>query len=76
MDRDKYVAEAMRQLSDSEVYIPLPDDPTVEIIEKINGRVLGVLLYLGAILRQKGYPSLSALWTISGSFWLRRFLAM
>ena len=49
----------MRQLSDSEVYIPLPDDPTVEIIEKINGRVLGVLLYLGAILRQKGYPTIS-----------------
>lgn len=56
----------MRQLSDSEVY-PLPDDPTAEIIEKIKGRVLGVLLYLGAILRQKGFqvcgPSVEAFGT-------------
>jgi len=36
LERDKYVAEAMRQLSDSEVFIPLPDDPTAEMIEPIK----------------------------------------
>ena len=39
LDRDKYVAEAMRQLNDSEVYISLRDDPTVDMIRKVNGRV-------------------------------------
>ena len=32
LDRDKYVAEAMRQLNDSEVYISLRDDPTADMI--------------------------------------------
>ena len=39
LDRDKYVAEAMRQLNESEVYISLRDDPTVDMIRKVNGRV-------------------------------------
>ena len=39
LDKDKYVAEAMRQLNDSEVYISLRDDPTVDIIRKVNERV-------------------------------------
>ena len=39
MDREKYVSEAMRQLNDKEVYIPLTKDPTEEMIETINGRV-------------------------------------
>ena len=39
LDRDKYVAEAMRQLNDSEVHISLRDDPTVDTIRKVNGRV-------------------------------------
>ena len=36
LERDKYVAEALRQFSDSEVSIPLPDDPPAEITEKIK----------------------------------------
>ena len=39
LDRDKYVAEAMRQLNDSEVYIYLRDDPTLDMFIKVNGRV-------------------------------------
>ena len=39
LDRDKYVAEAMRQLHDSEVYISLRDDPTADMIRKVNERV-------------------------------------
>ena len=39
LDRDKYVVEATRQLNDSEVYISLRDDPTVDMIRKVNGRV-------------------------------------
>ena len=39
LDRDKYVAEAMRQLNDSEVYISLRDDPTADMIKKVNQRV-------------------------------------
>ena len=39
LDRDKYVAEAMRQLHDSEVYISLRDDPTAGMIRKVNERV-------------------------------------
>ena len=39
LDRYKYVAEAMRQLNDSEVSISLRDDPTVDMIRKVNGRV-------------------------------------
>ena len=36
LERDKYVGEAMRKLFDSEVFIPLQDDPTAKIIEKIK----------------------------------------
>ena len=36
LERDKNVGEAMRKLFDSEVFIPLQDDPTAEIIEKIK----------------------------------------
>ena len=39
LDRDKYVAEAMRQLNDSEVYISLRDDSTADMIRKVNERV-------------------------------------
>ena len=39
LDRDKYFGEAMRQLTDREVYIPLAEDPTKEIIEKVNVRI-------------------------------------
>ena len=39
LDRDKYVAEAMRQLNDTEVYFSLRDDPTVDMIRKVNERV-------------------------------------
>ena len=39
LDRGKYVAEAMRQLHDSEVYISLRDDPTADMIRKVNERV-------------------------------------
>ena len=39
LDRDRYVAEAIRQLNDSEVYISLRDDPTADMIRKVNGRV-------------------------------------
>ena len=39
LDRDKYVAEAVRQLSDEEIYIPLANDPTKDMIDKINGRL-------------------------------------
>ena len=36
LDRDKYVAEAMRQLKDSEFCISVRDDPTVDMIRKVN----------------------------------------
>ena len=39
MDREKYVDEAMRQLNDSDVYIPLQKDPTTTMIKKINARI-------------------------------------
>ena len=39
LDRDKYVAETMRQLNDSEVYISPRDDPTADMIRKVNERV-------------------------------------
>ena len=39
MDREKYVDEAMRQLNDENVYIPLKKDPTAEMIKKINARI-------------------------------------
>jgi len=48
LDRDKYVAEAMRQLNDSEVYISLRDDPTVDMIrlmrELKNYIMMGILV--------------------------------
>ena len=39
MDRDKYVAEALRQLSDIGVYVTLDRDPTEDMIIKVNNRV-------------------------------------
>ena len=39
MDRERYVGEAMRQLNDKDVYIPLKKEPTEEMIEIINERV-------------------------------------
>ena len=39
MDREKYIDEAMRQLNDRDVYIPLHKDPTAEMIKKINVRI-------------------------------------
>ena len=39
MDRARYVGEAMRQLSDKDVYLPLSNDPTAEMVDRINERV-------------------------------------
>ena len=39
MDRARYVGEAMRQLSDKDVYLPLSNDPTAEMVDIINERV-------------------------------------
>ena len=39
MDREKYDDEAMRQLNDRDVYIPLKKDPTPKMIKKINARI-------------------------------------
>ena len=39
MDGERYVGEAMRQLNDREVYIPLKKDPSEEMIEVINERI-------------------------------------
>ena len=39
MDRIRYVAEAMRQLSDAGVYVTLDKDPTDDMIKKVNNRV-------------------------------------
>ena len=39
LDKGKYVAEAMRQLNDSEVYTSPRDDPTADMITKVNERV-------------------------------------
>ena len=39
MDRARYVAEAMRQLSDVGVYVALDRDPTEDMIKKVNNRV-------------------------------------
>ena len=36
MERTRYVAETMRQLSDIEFYVQLNTDPTAEMIEKVN----------------------------------------
>ena len=48
LDGTKYVAEAMRQLNDSEVYISLRDDPTVDMIrlmrELKNDIMMGILV--------------------------------
>ena len=38
MDRERYVGEAMRQLDDKDVYVPLTNDPTEEMIDIINER--------------------------------------
>ena len=39
MHRKKYVDEAMRQLNDKEVSIPLKKNPTAEMMKKINARI-------------------------------------
>ena len=39
MDKEKYIDEAMRQLNDRDVYIPLQKDPTAAMIKKINVRI-------------------------------------
>ena len=39
MDRARYVGEAMRQLSDKDIYLPLSNDPTAEMVDIINERV-------------------------------------
>ena len=39
MDKERYVAEATRQLGDSAVYVSLETDPTGFMIEKVNERL-------------------------------------
>ena len=39
MDRTRYVAEAMRQLSDEGVYVALDRDPTSDMSKKVNNRL-------------------------------------
>ena len=53
IDREKYIDEAMRQLNDREVYIPLHSDPTAAMTKKINVRINK--------LRDDGYISDSTL---------------
>ena len=40
MDKKGYLQEAMRQLTDKEIYQPLPKDPTSAIIKKVNQSIL------------------------------------
>ena len=40
MDKEAYVQAAMRQLTDKEIYQPLPNDPTSAMIKKVNQRLL------------------------------------
>ena len=40
MDKEAYVQEAMRQLTDKEIYQPLPMDPTSAMIKKVNQSIL------------------------------------
>ena len=40
MDKEAYLQEAMRQLTDKEIYQPLPKDPTSAIIKKVNQSIL------------------------------------
>ena len=53
IDREKNINEAMRQLNDRDVYIPLHKDPTAAMIKKINVRI--------DKLRDDGYISDSTL---------------
>ena len=39
MDKERYIAEATRQLGDSAVYVSLETDPTGFMIEKVNERL-------------------------------------
>ena len=39
MDKEIYIREAMRQLSDQEVYTSLDEDPTKNMVEEINDRI-------------------------------------
>ena len=39
MDRTRYVAEAMRQLSDAGAYVTLDKDPTNDMSKKVNNRL-------------------------------------
>lgn len=40
MDKEAYLQEAMRQLTDKEIYQPLPKDPTSAMIKKVNQSIL------------------------------------
>ena len=40
MDKKGYLQEAMRQLTDQEIYQPLPKDPTSAIIKKVSQSIL------------------------------------
>ena len=53
LDRDKYVAEAMRQLNDREVdYIPLRDDRTVDMIfRRLKGELKNYIM-MGILANQ------------------------
>ena len=39
MDKDRYIAEGMRQLKDRQVYIPVSEDPTEEMRLKVTAAV-------------------------------------
>ena len=40
LDKEAYLQEAMRQLTDKEIYQPLPKDPTSAMIKKVNQSIL------------------------------------
>ena len=40
MDKEAYLQEAMRQLTDEEIYQPLPKDPTSAMTKKVNQSIL------------------------------------
>lgn len=42
LDKTKYIWEAMPQLDDRVVYVPLNGDPTDQMIEKINEHINGL----------------------------------
>ena len=39
MDKGTYIQEAMGQLNDSEMYVPLDGDPTQDMVKKINEKI-------------------------------------